>query len=365
MIARLLDAAVPLARLLDPETAHRLTVRALSAIPQPATIQPGPLTTEAFGLQFPSPVGLAAGFDKNAEAWPGLLALGAGFVEVGTMTPRPQAGNPRPRLFRLTEDRAAINRYGFANEGIEACLKRLADRRRAGGVVGINVGPNKDADDPVEATAGAVSAVAAYADYITVNVSSPNTPGLRDLQARGPLTELLAAADGARLSGGSRIPLLLKIAPDLDGARLDDIAEVVGASALDGLIVSNTTIDRPATLRSAHREETGGLSGRPLFDKATLILAEMRVRLGDSLPLIGVGGVEDGTTAYAKVRAGASLIQLYTALVFRGPGLLARIERGLLEHLRRDGFTHLADATGTGAADIVAAANAASEARAA
>ncbi len=281
------------------------------------------------------------------------------------MTPRPQAGNPRPRLFRLSEDHAAINRYGFANEGIEHCLKRLHDRRRSGGIVGINVGPNKDAEDPVQATADAVKSVSPFADYVTVNVSSPNTPGLRDLQARGPLTELLDAVDGARQTDGKKIPILLKIAPDLDAVRMDDIADVVQASALDGLIVSNTTIDRPASLSSAHKSETGGLSGRPLFSKATRTLAEMRVRLGGSLPLIGVGGVEDGATAYAKIRAGATLVQLYTALVFQGPGLLSRIETDLAERLREDGLSNLSDAVGIDANAIVSGTSSSETVRAA
>jgi dihydroorotate dehydrogenase len=339
----LLDAAAGLLRLLPAETAHRATI---TLTEMAAPLLPAPkaddacLAVKAFGLSFPNPIGLAAGFDKNAAVPAAMGKLGFGFVECGTVTPRLQQGNPRPRLFRLTEDHAAINRMGFNNLGMAAAADHL--RRRGRGITGINIGANKDSADRIGDYVKAFAALSSLADYVTVNVSSPNTPGLRGLQNREELKLLLKALTEARRKP---IPLLLKIAPDLDGYALDDIADVVRLSGIEGLIVSNTTIERPA-LKSRHAGETGGLSGRPLFEPSTTILREMRRRLGDAVVLVGVGGISSGADAYAKIRAGASLVQLYTALVYQGPGLITRIKRDLAALLKRDGFAHVADAVG-------------------
>ena len=342
----ILDAAAALLRLFPAETAHRATVvltkSCASLLPGAAADDPR-LAVDAFGLSFPNPLGLAAGFDKNAEVPAAMGKLGFGFVECGTVTPRPQAGNPRPRLFRLAQDRAVINRMGFNNDGMDAAASRLAARKRSG-IVGINIGANKDSADRVADYRAAFARLAPLADYVTVNVSSPNTPGLRGLQGRDELTALLSALTEERTKRALRVPLLLKIAPDLDEPALDDIAAVAGASGIEGLIVSNTTIARPATLKSPLAKEPGGLSGAPLFEPSTRILREMRKRT--RLTLIGVGGIASGADAYAKIRAGASLVQLYSALAFEGPGLVARIKRELLACLARDGFATLSDASG-------------------
>jgi dihydroorotate dehydrogenase len=341
------DAASRLLRLLPPETAHRLSLRLLAWAPRAlvGTSRPDDpiLASRAFGLDFPNPVGLAAGYDKNAEAFGPAMRLGFGFVEIGSVTPRPQAGNPQPRLFRLTEDRAVINRMGFNNDGLAAVAARLA-RRKAGGIIGANLGKNKDSADAAADYAAGVRALGPHADYLVINVSSPNTPGLRALQGRKPLAALIAAVREAR--GAARPPLLLKIAPDLTEADKQDIAEVALASGLDGLIVSNTTIARPADLRGAAKAETGGLSGRPLFAPSTAVLSDMYRLTGGKLPLIGVGGIGSAADAYAKIRAGASLLQIYTALVYEGPGLVERIKQGLAAKLRADGFTSIAQAVG-------------------
>ncbi len=280
------------------------------------------------GIRFPNPIGLAAGLDKDAEAIRGLFALGFGAVEVGTLTPRPQPGNPRPRLFRLVEDEAVINRMGFNNRGIDAALARIARLRRRPGVLGINVGANKDSPDRIADYAVGVVKAAPHADYVTINVSSPNTPGLRDLQSRPALDDLLAACDAARhLPGGIRRPLFLKIAPDLDRAQIDDVARAAIDSHVDALIVGNTTISRPA-LRSPCAGEAGGLSGAPLAALARAELAEARDATGGQMPLISVGGIADAGEARARLDAGASLVQLYTGLVFGGPGLVRAILRG-------------------------------------
>ncbi|HWC62327.1 MAG TPA: quinone-dependent dihydroorotate dehydrogenase [Rhizomicrobium sp.] len=340
----ILDAAAGLLRLLPAETAHRATI-ALAGIAEPFLPTPRPddscLAVTAFGLSFSNPIGLAAGFDKNAEVPRAMARLGFGFVECGTVTPRPQAGNPRPRLFRLTQDGAVINRMGFNNLGMAAAADNL--RRRGRGITGINIGANKDSSDRIADYVAAFQALSPLADYVTVNVSSPNTPGLRGLQNREELTLLLGALSQAR--GTKPVPLLLKIAPDLDGYALDDIAGVVRLSGIEGVIVSNTTIERPL-LTSRHANETGGLSGRPLFELSTGILRQMRHRLGKSAALIGAGGISSGADAYTKIRAGASLVQLYTALVYQGPGLVTRIKRDLAALLKRDGFAHVADAVG-------------------
>lgn len=342
------DFAMPALRCLDPETAHRLTVRALASGIGPADRSDGPasLRQTVFGLSFPHPVCLAAGFDKSAECWRGLQRLGIGAVEIGTVTPRPQAGNPRPRLFRLPEDRAVINRNGFNNDGLEAVAARLAGRDRACGVLGVNIGANKDTADPVEDYVTGARVFASLADYLAVNVSSPNTPGLRDLQGEGPLGRLLASVMAARDETGARPPVLLKIAPDLAAGQLEAIIETALAAGIDGLMISNTTIARPESLRGDARGETGGLSGRPLFEPSTRLLARAYRIAGNRLPLVGVGGVEDGATAYAKIRAGARLVQLYTALVYKGPGLFRRIRDDLAARLAADGIERIEDAVG-------------------
>jgi dihydroorotate dehydrogenase len=348
-----LDLAARLLRLLPAETAHRLTLRALAALPV-GWIGNGPggpweedhiLATTVFGLDFPNPIGLAAGFDKNAEAFAHMRELGFGFAEIGSVTPRPQAGNPRPRLFRLPEDQAIVNRMGFNNDGLAAVQARLRGRDPViQGILGANLGKNKDSDDAAADYVAGVRALAPLADYLVVNVSSPNTPGLRALQGREPLAALLAVVGAAR--GGRHPPLLLKIAPDLTEADKADIAEVALARGVDGLIVGNTTIARPAGLASPAAAQAGGLSGRPLFAPSTAVLADMYRLTGGKLPLIGVGGIGSAEDAYAKIRAGASLLQLYTALVYQGPGLVARIKRGLAQRLRADGFASLASAVG-------------------
>jgi dihydroorotate dehydrogenase len=335
-----------LLRQLPAETAHRATLALAGAagplIPRAGADDPR-LAVEAFGLRFPNPIGLAAGFDKDADVPDAMARFGFGFVECGTVTPRPQAGNPRPRLFRLSEDAAVINRMGFNNGGMESAARNLA-RRRGGGIVGINIGANKDSADRIADYALCFARLAPLADYVTVNVSSPNTPGLRGLQGKDELTRLLGMLLEARAKGPAK-PLLLKIAPDLDAHALDEIAQVVSDSGIEGLIVSNTTIARPA-LQSQHRGETGGLSGRPLFAPSTEILRQMRARLGARVVLVGVGGVASGADAYEKIRAGATLVQLYTALAFHGPSLVTHIKRDLLASLKRDGFATVSNAVG-------------------
>jgi dihydroorotate dehydrogenase len=341
-----MDLTVAAIRLLPPEPAHHLTVELMARfgffLPGPAKDDPR-LKISALGLDFPNPLGMAAGFDKDARAYPAMLKLGLGHVECGTVTPRPQPGNPKPRMYRLPEDGAIINRMGFNNEGVAVSAARLARRKAGRGLVGINIGANKDSTDRIADYRIGFEILAPLADYVAANVSSPNTPGLRGLQAKDELQGLLAALVEAR--GTMKKPILLKIAPDLDEAALDDIAETVLASGIDGLIVTNTTIDRPP-LKSRYASETGGLSGQPLLAPSTRVLAGMRRRVGTRLVLVGVGGVSSGADAYAKIRAGASLVQLYTALVFRGGGLIKTIKRDLLTCLTRDGFACVADAVG-------------------
>jgi dihydroorotate dehydrogenase len=351
----MIDLGAALLRQLPAEAAHRVTLALARAagplLPRPAPDDPR-LAVEAFGLNFPNPVGLAAGFDKDAEAPNAMAKFGFGFVECGTVTPKPQAGNPRPRLFRLSRDGAVINRMGFNNGGSQAAAQNLRARRE-GGIVGINIGANKDSSDRIGDYAWCFSELAPLADYVTANVSSPNTPGLRGLQNRDELAKLLGIMTNARAklfdntpsARTMRKPILLKIAPDLDLHALDEIAEVVRASGIEGLIVSNTTIARPP-LKSRHADEAGGLSGRPLFESSTRVLAEMHTRLNGAVTLVGVGGISSGRDAYAKIRAGASLVQLYTGLVFQGPGLVKRIKDELLTCLQRDGFAKLTDAVG-------------------
>ena len=342
--------ALPLLRRLQPERAHDLTILALAAGAAPRQLaQDDPiLATRLWDREFPNPVGLAAGFDKNAEVPDAMLRWGFGFVEIGTVTPRPQAGNPKPRLFRLTRDQAVINRMGFNNQGLEAVAARLARRRRQG-VLGANLGKNRDSADAVADYCRGVTALGPHADYLVINVSSPNTPGLRDLQRRSEVSVLIGAVTLARnVLTGHRPPVLLKIAPDLTRQEQEDIADVALGSAIDGLIISNTTVARPADLKSADAPEPGGLSGAPLFEPSTRLLAEMYRLTRGTLPLIGVGGIASGADAYAKIRAGASLVQLYTALAYHGPVLTGRIKRELAELLRRDGFGSVAEAVGSG-----------------
>jgi dihydroorotate dehydrogenase len=341
----LMDLAVPLLRLLPPEPAHRLTVELAARfgffLPRAPKDDPR-LAVRALGLDFPNPVGVAAGFDKNARAFRTMLKVGFGHMECGTVTPLPQPGNPRPRLYRLREDGAVINRMGFDNDGMERVGKRLARRRK--GIVGINIGANKDSADRIADYRICFARLSPHADFVAVNVSSPNTPGLRGLQDREQLRALLATLVEVR--AGKTVPLLLKIAPDLDERALDDIAAEVLAAGIEGLIVTNTTVARPPWLKSRYAQEPGGLSGKPLFAPSTWVLAEMRKRVGTKLVLVGVGGIASGADAYAKIRAGATLVQLYTALVYNGAGLLVRIKRELLECLARDGFSSISDAVG-------------------
>ncbi|HBM05530.1 MAG TPA: dihydroorotate dehydrogenase (quinone) [Erythrobacter sp.] len=340
----LFDLARPVLFALDPERAHRLTVKALAVSPRTALPQAGPLAIDVAGLAFPNPVGMAAGFDKDAEVPDQLLGLGFGFTEVGSITPLPQAGNPKPRLFRLVEDRAVINRMGFNNGGAEAALARL--ERRAGwpGIVGINVGANKDSADRAADYATMTRIMAPLASYLAVNISSPNTPGLRALQDEGALIGLLDAVFEARGDRGP--PVFLKVAPDLEPADVDAIARIAIDRGLGALIVSNTTISRPA-LASAHAGETGGLSGAPLRDLAQLRLRDFRKATGGELPLVGVGGIATAADAWARIRAGASLVQLYSAMVYGGPGVPRQIVRGLERLMRRDGFASIAEAVGS------------------
>ena len=338
-------------RMLPPEAAHRLTVRALAAglLATRADIDDPILKTSAWGMQFPNPIGLAAGFDKDAEVFMPMLRLGFGFVEVGSITPRPQPGNPRPRIFRLAEDGAVINRLGFNSAGVAAAVANL--RRRAGapaGIVGVNLGKNRDSADAAADYAAGAAALAPFADYLVVNVSSPNTPGLRALQEAGALRALLGAVRAAcRVAVPDRpLPLLLKIAPDLVPEDRVDISGVALEGGADGLIISNTTVTRPPDLRGRAATESGGLSGRPLFGPSTELLREMYRLTDGRLPLVGVGGVASGADAYAKIRAGASLVQLYTALIYEGPALVGRIKRDLAARLRADGFASVAEAVG-------------------
>jgi dihydroorotate dehydrogenase len=342
----------PVLSALEPETAHRAALLALRSGALGPLYAHGPddpaLAVELWGRRFANPIGLAAGFDKNAEAVREVAALGFGFVEVGGVTPLPQSGNPRPRLFRLAEDRAVINRFGFNSDGLVAVQRRLAAARARGlpCPVGVNLAKNKDTTDAAADYAAGVAAFAPLADFLVINVSSPNTPGLRALQSVDALVMLTRAVREARARASAAPPLLFKIAPDLGVADLADICRVAVAERMDGMVVSNTTVARPVGLVSVHRAEAGGLSGAPLFEPSTQMLREVYALTGGQLPLIGVGGVATAAQAYAKIRAGASLVQLYTALVYEGPGVVAAIKRGLAELLRRDGFASVAAAVG-------------------
>ena len=344
-MADLYRLAWPLLRLLDAETAHRLSIEVLRTglLRTPAT-DPPRLACRLWGLDFANPIGIAAGYDKDAEVPDALLGLGFGYAEVGSVTPRPQAGNPRPRLFRLIEDQAVINRMGFNNQGLERLAERLEARQHRG-IVGVNLGANRDSEDRIADYVSGLKRLQDVADYLVVNVSSPNTPGLRDLQAEEVLAELLDRLLAARTTA---VPLLLKLSPDLTEGEPEAIAEVVLARPVDGLIISNTTLARDG-LVSRQRGQQGGLSGAPLWASSTALLTHFHRLCGGPLPLIGVGGVASGRQAYAKIRAGASLVQLYTALVYQGPGLVGRIKRELAALLEADGFATLSEAVGVDA----------------
>ena len=357
---RAFDAlSLPLLRWFDPEDAHRLAIQGLRLLPR---VPPRPddpkLAVRAFGLNFPNPVGMAAGFDKSAEAPDALLRLGFGFVEIGSVTPKAQAGNPRPRLFRLERDEAVVNRMGFNNDGADTVLRRLANRAHLAGIVGVNVGVNKDSVDRVADYVKLIETFAPVASYFTVNVSSPNTPGLRNLQQAAALDDLLAkvidARERVRQNAGD-LPVLLKIAPDLTLNELDDVVHIARSRRVDGMIVGNTTIARSSTLREQNRaKEQGGLSGRPLFRLSTRMVAETYVRAEGAFPLVGVGGIDSGGAALTKIRAGASLIQLYSSLIYKGLGLVDDIKRDLASTLLRTGRDSLTEIVGADAATITA-----------
>jgi dihydroorotate dehydrogenase len=359
-VIRAFDAlSLPLLRWIDAEDAHRLAIHGLKLLPpiKPRT-DDAKLAVRAFGLNFPNPVGMAAGFDKNAEVPDALLRLGFGFVEIGTVTPKPQSGNPRPRLFRLERDEAVVNRMGFNNDGAEVVLRRLASRAQLPGIVGVNVGANKDSPDRVGDYVTLIETFAPVASYFTVNVSSPNTPGLRNLQQGHILDDLLSkvldARDRVRAKAGDT-PVLLKIAPDLSLAELDEVVHVARSRRVDGMIVANTTVARPSTLRETSRaKEQGGLSGRPLLRLSTRMVAETYVRVEGAFPLIGVGGIDSGGAALTKIRAGASLVQIYSSLVYKGLGLVEDIKNDLAATLLRTDHESLAEIVGADAAAITA-----------
>jgi dihydroorotate dehydrogenase len=354
----LLDLALPFSRLFEAEDAHRLAIRALSLMPRGFTPADDPrLSVSAFGLNFRNPIGMAAGFDKNAEVPDAVLALGFGFAEVGTITPKPQSGNPRPRVFRLLRDEGVINRLGFNNEGFHSAAARLS-RRKPNGILGINVGANKDSQDRIADYVAGVEIFSPYAAYLTINISSPNTPGLRDLQSAEALDELvkrvMEARERAAQRGIGRKPILLKIAPDVALGDLDDIVEIARKRTIDGMIVSNTTITRPASLRESNAKEQGGLSGKPLFDLSTRMLAETYLRAERAFPVVGVGGVDSPEAAWKKIRAGATLVQLYTGMIYKGFGIAREIKRGLSLFLDRGKHRSIQDIVGRDAVETAA-----------
>ena len=341
--------AAPFIRLLNPETAHSLVISVLQAglVPRPSAFESPILKQNVWGRTFTNPVGLSAGFDKNAQAIDPMLAQGFGFVEVGSVTPRSQAGNARPRLFRLPSDNAVINRLGFNNDGMEEVAKRLEARKRKG-IIGVNLGKNKDTKDAISDYRAGMLKLAPLADYLVINVSSPNTPGLRSLQGRKPLQALLEAVLLARseVVPENPPPLLLKIAPDLSDEDKSDIAEVSLAMGIDGLIATNTTIERLQSLNDVNARESGGLSGQPLLEPSTRVLSEMYKLTEGKITLIGVGGIASGKDAYAKIRAGATLVQFYSAMVFYGPARVQMIKHDLAELLAADGFSSISQAIG-------------------
>ncbi|MDV7341374.1 quinone-dependent dihydroorotate dehydrogenase [Terasakiella sp. A23] len=341
--------AGPILRLMSPEKAHGMAIKALKSgmLPSKSAAVDPVLSQTLWGMDFVNPVGLAAGFDKNADVPDAILDQGFGFTEIGSVTPKPQPGNPQPRLFRLTEDQAVINRMGFNNEGLDAVEARLKARKRRG-ILGANLGKNKTQEDAVADYVAGTKALAPLSDYLVVNVSSPNTPGLRALQSKdqlaGLLLEVLKTRDSVVDKG--KVPLLLKVAPDLTDEDKTDIVDVVIETGIDGLIVSNTTIERPDSLRSADKGEGGGLSGQPLFEPSTQVLREIAKQVDGRIPLVGVGGISNADQAYAKIRAGASLVQLYSALVYGGLELVGEINRGLVDRLKADGFDNITKAIG-------------------
>lgn len=344
------DLAARVMHALEPEDAHGLTIKSLRSGlgPRPSREDDPILATAVGGLVLPNCVGLAAGFDKNAEAPDAMLRAGFGFAECGTVTPIAQEGNPRPRLFRLTDDQAVINRMGFNNEGLDAFARRLGARRRRG-IVGANIGANKDSGDRVGDYVLGLRRLWGLCDYFTINISSPNTPGLRALQAKEALDELLGRLAEARetLKGDGDWPVFLKVAPDVQEEEIEPIIDAVVRYGLNGIIMGNTTISRPSTLRSPYRNETGGLSGKPLMDLSTRALGQFFQAAAGRAPLIGAGGIASGADAYAKIRAGAEAVQLYSALVYHGPGLIQRVKADLAERLRAEGFKSVSDAVGT------------------
>lgn len=334
---------------LDAETAHGISIKALKmgTIPKPNLKSYSRLAQRVAGLDFANPIGMAAGFDKNAEVPSTLLNMGFGFTEVGTITPLAQSGNPKPRIFRLPEDGAVINRLGFNNEGHEAALKRLRTLPSRNGILGVNIGANKTSSDMVDDYVQGIAAFYNFADYFTANISSPNTPGLRDLQARESLSQLLSRCiskrDQLAEENGKRVPLFLKIAPDLTEGGLDDIAAEVLSHKLDGIIVSNTTLSRIGLINQSNSSEAGGLSGRPILKRSNIVLAKMRQRLGEAFPIIGVGGVEDALSALEKVKAGADLVQLYTGMIYKGPTIACDINRGLNQYCNDHSISNIRD----------------------
>ena len=343
---------LPALRLLPPETAHNFTLRALKwgMGPRDRTPDDPVLATSVWGLDFRNPVGLSAGFDKGAEVPDAMLAAGFGFVEAGTVTPLPQPGNPRPRVFRLSEDRAVINRLGFNGDGLAAYTGRIAKRGPGLGPFGANLGKNKDTEDGASDYEICIEAVAPYADYLVINVSSPNTPGLRNMQGRAILADLFERVLRARAravpEAADRPPMIVKIAPDLDEGEKADIAAVVMEAGIDGMTVANTTVSRPATLTDPQRNESGGLSGAPVYAAALEMVGDMYRRTEGRIPIIGSGGISSGAEAYAMIRAGASLVQFYTAMIFQGPALVPRMKADLAALLKRDGFSRISDAVG-------------------
>ncbi|XP_077259547.1 dihydroorotate dehydrogenase 2 [Temnothorax americanus] len=346
------DVAVPLVQLIDPETAHKLAVKALKygLVPKKGTEDPSLLRTTVLGMEFKNPIGIAAGFDKQGEAVEGLHKIGFSFVEIGSVTPKPQPGNPKPRVFRLPEDNAVVNRYGFNSDGHDAVwerLKRLKESKDFNGILGVNLGKNKETVDPTQDYIDGVKRFMDVADYLVINVSSPNTPGLRNFQSKKNLEELLTRINAARESAGGERPLLLKLAPDLSDSERQDVADVVlnKKSRVDGLILCNTTVTRP-NLTNPNKEESGGLSGAPLTDISTAMIADMYRRTRGSIPIIGVGGIFTGADVYVKIRAGASLVQLYTSYIYNGPPIVGKIKRELCEILETNGFSSVTDAIG-------------------
>lgn len=351
----------PLFHAMDPETAHKAGLMAMKngLHPHYNAVQDDRLKTTLWDRQFPNPVGLAAGFDKDAEVMDAMLKMGFGFVEVGTVTPKPQAGNPRPRVFRDTNNEAVINRMGFPNGGLDKFKtnieKFLETKPRPKGILGINIGMNKDQKDPAKDYCHLIRTLGAYADYFTINISSPNTPGLRNLQSRENLMPLLEQVKEARAKSCDKKfppPLLVKLAPDLDEAQQEELASVALEAEIDGLILTNTTLDRPKFLPEKFRSEMGGLSGKPLTDKATKIIRKFYALTKGQIPIIGVGGISSGQDAYDKIKAGASLVQLYSALVYHGPEIANQINQDLLKFLKRDGHTHLSQAVGSDHGDL-------------